>query len=253
MPDSVQTFLDQLATSFAATLSQLMACEVTPSSEPEQEASSAELWCTAQIHEAAGCQLAVGITRAAGLLLARALLSEVPGEGAEFTAEDQELLAEFWKQAFGRATTDLKSLLNDVALDYTSAQSPEWQPAASSKVTLRSDKAKLTFTITVASELVQRLNAGVAVAANSAETTTSAAETNNLDLLLDVPLAVTLRFGQRPMPLREILQLTSGSVVELDRQADDAVDLLLEERLIARGQVVVVDGCYGLRVTEVVR
>jgi flagellar motor switch protein FliN/FliY len=82
---------------------------------------------------------------------------------------------------------------------------------------------------------------------------TAAAAGNNLDLLLEVPLAVTLRFGQRRMPLRDVLQLSSGAVIELDRQAEDAVDLLLDERLIARGQVVVVDGCYGLRVTEVCR
>jgi len=58
-------------------------------------------------------------------------------------------------------------------------------------------------------------------------------------------------FGKQQMPLRNILKLASGSVIELDRQAEDPVDLLLDERLIARGQVVVVDGCYGLRVTEV--
>jgi flagellar motor switch protein FliN len=60
-------------------------------------------------------------------------------------------------------------------------------------------------------------------------------------------------YGQQRMALRNILQLASGSVIELDRQAEDPVDLLLDERLIARGQVVVVDGCYGLRVTEVCR
>jgi len=74
---------------------------------------------------------------------------------------------------------------------------------------------------------------------------------NNLDLLMEVSLRVSLRFGQSRMPLREVLQLSSGSVIELDRQAEEAVDFLLDERLIARGQVVVVDGCYGLRVTEV--
>lgn len=74
---------------------------------------------------------------------------------------------------------------------------------------------------------------------------------NNLDLLLDVNLAVTLRFGERQMTLRDILQLRSGSVVELDRQTDEPVDLLLDGRIIARGEVVVVDGNYGLRVAEI--
>ena len=53
------------------------------------------------------------------------------------------------------------------------------------------------------------------------------------------------------MTLRDILQLRSGSVVELDRQTDEPVDLLLDGRIIARGEVVVVDGNYGLRVAEI--
>lgn len=252
MNDGVATFREQFGSSLAATLSQLMACEVTPDLDREQEAPGAELWCTARVQGEIACQVAIGVTRVTGLRLARAMLSEVPLEGAEFTAEDQELLAEFWKQVFGRATTDLKALLNDTALEYASAEAPEWKPGQSSTLALKSDKASLTFALAISSELSTRLN-GENKATIPPESAVDFVEANNLDLLLDVPLAVTLRFGKRPMPLREILQLTSGSVVELDRQAEDAVDLLLDERLIARGQVVVVDGCYGLRVTEVVR
>jgi len=73
----------------------------------------------------------------------------------------------------------------------------------------------------------------------------------NLDLVMDVELNVTLRFGQRQLTLREVLELTSGSVVELDRQVDEPVELLLDGVVIARGEAVVIDGNYGLRVTEV--
>lgn len=73
----------------------------------------------------------------------------------------------------------------------------------------------------------------------------------NLDLVLDVELKVILRFGQRQLPLREVLRLTSGSVVELDRQVDEPVELVLDGRVIARGEAVVVDGNYGMRVHEV--
>jgi len=73
----------------------------------------------------------------------------------------------------------------------------------------------------------------------------------NLDLVMDVELSVTLRFGQRLLTLREVLELTSGSVVELDRQVDEPVELLLEGKVIARGEAVVIDGNYGLRVTDV--
>jgi flagellar motor switch protein FliN/FliY len=73
----------------------------------------------------------------------------------------------------------------------------------------------------------------------------------NLDVVMDVELDVTLRFGQRQLTLREVLDLTSGSVVELDRQVDEPVELLLDGKVIARGEAVVIDGNYGLRVTEV--
>jgi flagellar motor switch protein FliN/FliY len=75
----------------------------------------------------------------------------------------------------------------------------------------------------------------------------------NLDLVMDVELSVTLRFGQRRLSLREVLDLTTGSVVELDRQVDEPVELLLDGIVIARGEAVVIDGNYGLRVTEVSR
>jgi flagellar motor switch protein FliN/FliY len=68
---------------------------------------------------------------------------------------------------------------------------------------------------------------------------------------MDVELNVSLRFGQRQLPLREVLDLASGSVIELDRMADEPVELYLDGKLIARGEAVVVDGNYGLRVTEI--
>lgn len=75
----------------------------------------------------------------------------------------------------------------------------------------------------------------------------------NLDLVMDVALSVTLRFGRRQLPLREIIDLTSGSVVELDRQVDEPVELVLDGRVIARGEAVVIDGNYGMRVTQIVQ
>jgi flagellar motor switch protein FliN/FliY len=73
----------------------------------------------------------------------------------------------------------------------------------------------------------------------------------NLDVLLGVNLNLTLRFGQRLLPLREILDLNTGVIIELDREVEEPADLLLGDRVIARGQVVIVNGNYGLRVTEV--
>ena len=72
-----------------------------------------------------------------------------------------------------------------------------------------------------------------------------------MDLLLDVELPVALRFGKREMPLGDILELTAGAVVELDQKILDPVELVLGGKVVAQGEVVVMEGHYALRVTEV--
>jgi flagellar motor switch protein FliN/FliY len=72
----------------------------------------------------------------------------------------------------------------------------------------------------------------------------------NIDLLMDVTLKVTVELGRTRMLLRQVLELQHGSVVELDRLAGDPVDVFVNEHLIARGEVVVVDDKFGVRITE---
>lgn len=72
-----------------------------------------------------------------------------------------------------------------------------------------------------------------------------------IELLLDVELEASLRFGCREMPLGELLDLGPGDVVQLDRHVADPVDLIVGDKIVARGEVVLVNGNFGLRVTEV--
>ena len=74
----------------------------------------------------------------------------------------------------------------------------------------------------------------------------------NLDLLLEVELPVCVTFGRTQLPLKDVLKLSSGSIVELNRLANEPVEVLINNCVIARGEVVVVDGNYGIRVTEIV-
>jgi flagellar motor switch protein FliN len=74
----------------------------------------------------------------------------------------------------------------------------------------------------------------------------------NLEMLLDVDLELSVSFGHTTLVLEEVLKLSSGSIVELNRSANDPVELLVNDAVIARGDVVVVDGNYGIRITEVV-
>jgi len=72
-----------------------------------------------------------------------------------------------------------------------------------------------------------------------------------IDLLLDVDLPVSISFGKTRLPMKDVLKLTTGSIVELDRNVNDLVEVLVNHRLIARGEVVVVEGNYGVRIQEI--
>jgi flagellar motor switch protein FliN/FliY len=74
----------------------------------------------------------------------------------------------------------------------------------------------------------------------------------NLDVLMSVPLSVTAELGTCKMPVSDVLKLGSGSIVELDRLAGGPVDLLVNNKLIARGEVVAVDENFGVRITELI-
>jgi flagellar motor switch protein FliN/FliY len=85
----------------------------------------------------------------------------------------------------------------------------------------------------------------------SMEVAETAAATGN-DALLDIELEARIQFGSREMLLSELMELSAGDVLELDRLISDPVDLLVGDRIVARGEVVVVGGNFGLQVTEVV-
>lgn len=75
--------------------------------------------------------------------------------------------------------------------------------------------------------------------------------TRNIERLLDVEMNVTVRFGKTEIPLREAVNFGIGSMIELNRSVDEPVDLLVNNFPFARGEVVVIDGYYGVKVTEI--
>jgi flagellar motor switch protein FliN/FliY len=78
------------------------------------------------------------------------------------------------------------------------------------------------------------------------------ADDGNLDLLMNVSLGVTAELGRCTMRVSDVLKIGRGSIVELDRRAGAPIDVLVNARLIARGEVVAIDDRFGVRVTEVV-
>lgn len=75
---------------------------------------------------------------------------------------------------------------------------------------------------------------------------------HNIDMLLDVTLPISIELGRTNMPIQDILNLGPGSIVELSKLAGEPVDLLVNNKMIARGEVVVVDENFGIRVTSMV-
>jgi flagellar motor switch protein FliN len=122
-------------------------------------------------------------------------------------------------------------------------------PSAAYELCLGSVKMRLAFT----DDVLPKAEAhGPEATVRAASTETSVNSTHRgVELLLDVELEASLRFGSCEMSLNEVLELGPGDVVELDRHVADPVDLLVGDKIVARGEVVLVNGSFGLRVLEV--
>ena len=75
---------------------------------------------------------------------------------------------------------------------------------------------------------------------------------HSLDFILDIPLKVTVELGRSKMSIRDILQLAQGSVVELSKFAGEPLEVLVNDKLVARGEVVVVNEKFGIRLTDII-
>ncbi len=84
------------------------------------------------------------------------------------------------------------------------------------------------------------------------DTKVSGAETKSLDLILDIPLTVTVELGRSKMLINDLLQLGQGSVIELTKLVGEPLEVLVNQKLVARGEVVVVNEKFGVRLTDIV-
>jgi flagellar motor switch protein FliN len=74
----------------------------------------------------------------------------------------------------------------------------------------------------------------------------------NIDMVLDIPVQMSVELGRKKVPIKQVLELKPGSVVELDSMAGEPIDVLVNGYLIAQGEMVVVNGKFGIRLTDVV-
>jgi flagellar motor switch protein FliN len=165
------------------------------------------------------------------------------GEGIDQKAAWKELL----REAADAAAGDLLAA-SKVKCRVTGLEAAPAQGQVSRTMQLRSGER--TWTVLVRDDT--RPAAAVGTTADRApEFAPPPALRPGLELLLDVELETSLRFGAREMALSEILDLGPGDVVELDRHVADPVDLIVGDKIVARGEVVLVNGNFGLRVSEV--
>ena len=122
-------------------------------------------------------------------------------------------------------------------------------PSAAYELCLGDVRMRLAFT----DEVLSKAGAEVleTIGRSGGAETLAKGGQRGIDLLLDVELEASLRFGSCEMSLNEVLELGPGDVVELDRHVADPVDLLVGDKIVARGEVVLVNGSFGLRVLEV--
>jgi flagellar motor switch protein FliN/FliY len=144
-------------------------------------------------------------------------------------------------------STQLKTSGKDVQFQVAFGTPPSWTPSATYYM-----QASLTTQAMVEVLLNEALITSLQIIPVRPDVSPVAGDPaiSKLGMFMDVELVVTMRFGGRRMLLKDILDLCTGSVVELDQRVQEPVDLLLDGKLIARGEVVVVDGNYGLRITE---
>lgn len=189
------------------------------------------------------------------VLLDRSILeSPLMGEGADQKAGWKELIRETFDAAAGEmlARTGKKCQI-------ASCEEVADQSQVSHGFVLRSGERSWMIAVWDALRMIEalpqhpigRLESQSADRDLRSEGSSATVLTPGLELLLDVELEASLRFGAREMPLGEILELGPGDVVELDRNVADPVDLIVGDKIVARGEVVLVNGNFGLRVTEV--
>lgn len=204
------------------------------------------------------------------LRLAKLMIGGANEEPDALTPERREAAVQFFEQiATMIPMADVLGFNGE--LEVSQAEPPAWESAGQAKFRFfTAQDSLLSLHALLSSDFLSALESAQEVrAATQAAEPTKASEKKpgarpektsdkkisedsrdiNLDLLMDVELEVTLRFGQREMLLGDILKLAPGSVVELDQEVQDPVELLVGNKVIAWGEVVTVDGSYGLRIT----
>jgi flagellar motor switch protein FliN/FliY len=257
----VRLWADSLSQVLGQVTGAAVACALQAEMPPDfPPAAESDLWAVVTASGGLRGEMTLRLPAATALHLAQALMSEPPTPDAELTADYKDAAIELLRQVSGIVSSAAKARWGEVQLRVElGAAAPSWPAAASFWVQAGEEGPTgmvLEFALSasfVAELRVEKKAPEKPVVESPAPVAAPdlAEGTGALGMLLDVQLTMTMRFGSRQLLLREVLDLSPGAVVELNRRVQEPVDLLLDGRLVARGEVVVIDGNYGLRVTDV--
>lgn len=218
--------------------------------------NDSDVWYTVVAGGALHGEMILHLAAASGTILAQKLLSETEPVAPGITSEHKEALEELLRQVAGLAATALAGLAGgEVKFSVAASGAPSWSSDAIVCLQTRDESGtpigiEIRISPALAAGLQPRMP-GTTQQPSADSSATAFSPASNYRRLMDVGLDVKLRFGIRHMLLRDVLALSAGVVVELENALHSPVDLMLDGRLIAQGDVVIVDGKYGLRVTNV--
>jgi flagellar motor switch protein FliN len=205
------------------------------------------LWVTAL--ESSWLELGRRTLRAAGI------------EAAE-PADARNTYLEILSQSLSSLAQSLTARLGkEVLCERGSERKPADPPASRFSVTLRFKDGELALEAALGAELLDWIEpapedaSGISAAsprAAEAAKPSGAPPSKTLELLLDVDLPVSVSFGRTRIPVKDILKLTTGSIVELNRSVSEPVEVIVNNCTVARGEVVVVEGNYGVRIHQII-
>jgi len=262
---ALETYVKTLFDGCAAAISTLLSRGVTI--EPEGPMAPAESLTTALPCPwlVADARFTRGVAGAHQLVftqddvvtIARLLLGEDPTDSVPYSSDHEDALREMLNQSLSSASSALKVLMNKPTVlslgDLRHVEDPStW--AAHGGVTMARilvdgvPRARFALTIPPAVQ-----NDVAAMHAEGAELAAAgpAPAPAGLELILDITMPITVELGRTRMLIRDILALGPGSVVELEKLAGEPVDLLVNDRAIAKGEVVVIDENFGVRLTQI--
>ncbi len=264
--NSIGAFLQEWKNAFTKILGQMGGTNVAAEDLADAHAAAADPASTVQVNFAGGGALngvlRLSCAKTIAVQFAQILMSEAVDPAMEFSATHSDGFMEFIRQIAGEVAVAWKKQKGlPVEINYQAEAPANFEVKQTAAISLHSDAWKdLALHMEFSPEFVAALSGDPSVDVKATAPAEAAVEVDdaesqsvpsNLALILDVQLEATIRFGEREMLLRDVFGLMPGAVVELDQLVNEPAELLVAGRLIAKGEVVVVDGNFGLRVSEV--